>query len=476
MREFRAAWIASVANIDWPSRPGLPAEEQQRELIALLDRAAALKLNAVLLQVRPACDALYPSAIEPWSEYLTGKMGQPPQPFYDPLAFAVTHAHARGLELHAWFNPFRARHPGGKSPVSPNHITRTHPHLVRKYNSYLWLDPAEPAVKERSIAVILDVVKRYDIDGVHLDDYFYPYKSKDASGKLVDFPDAAGWNNYRAGGGQLDRADWRRHQIDQFVQSLYHQVKQTKPWVKVGISPFGIWRPGHPPQIRGMDAFNDIYADSRKWLAHGWVDYFAPQLYWDIDPPEQSFPVLLRWWTDQNTRKRHLWPGISAARANRPASEIANQIRLTRTQPGATGYHIWSISSLAKNRDGISDLLARELHVQPALVPASPWLGSRPPSQPKTSIQPGSSPSATRLSWEPAASDSTWLWVLQARASNRWYTAILPGNIRSRTLSDLRLPVLPDAIAITAVDRVGNTSSAAVVQFPKHRGPLLSQR
>jgi uncharacterized lipoprotein YddW (UPF0748 family) len=195
-REFRAAWVAAVGNIDWPSKRDLSTAEQKAELLAILDRAAELKLNVVILQVRPAADALYASAIEPWSEYLTGAMGKPPEPFYDPLAFAVAEAHRRGLELHAWFNPFRARHFSAKSPIAGSHISRRRPQWVRPYGKQLWLDPGEKGVQDYSLSVVMDVVKRYDIDGVHFDDYFYPYKEPDAAGRDLDFPDGLSWRRY----------------------------------------------------------------------------------------------------------------------------------------------------------------------------------------------------------------------------------------------------------------------------------------
>ncbi|MGH7975233.1 MAG: glycoside hydrolase family 10 protein, partial [Limisphaerales bacterium] len=230
-REFRGAWIATVANIDWPSKPGLPVAQQKAELISLLDRAAQLKLNAVIFQVRSACDAMYASPLEPWSEYLTGTQGKAPQPFYDPLAFAIAEAHKRGLELHAWFNPFRARNFQAKSPAAADHISRTHPELVRKYGGELWLDPGEPAVREHVLRVVMDVVRRYDIDGVQFDDYFYPYPKKNSYGEEMDFPDYATWKKY---GNGLSRDNWRRQNINQFIQTIYQNIKAVKPWVKFG--------------------------------------------------------------------------------------------------------------------------------------------------------------------------------------------------------------------------------------------------
>ncbi len=349
-REFRGAWVATVANIDWPSKEGLSTAQQKAELLSILDRAVQLKLNAIIFQVRPACDALYASTLEPWSEYLTGTMGKAPEPFYDPLAFAVAEAHKRGLELHAWFNPYRARHFTAKSTIAPSHISRTHPQLVRSYGKYLWLDPGEPGVQEHTFSVVMDVVQRYDIDGVHFDDYFYPYKEKDSAGRELDFPDEASWKQFGAKG-RLNRDDWRRENVNLLIQRVYRAIKIAKPWVKFGISPFGIWRPGNPPRTTGLDVYSKLYADSRKWLAKGWVDYFAPQLYWPIDSPEQPFPVLLRWWAEQNTTQRNLWVGLDATKAgeNRYSEEIAAQIRLARRQSGVSGEVFYSMKSLINN-------------------------------------------------------------------------------------------------------------------------------
>jgi len=255
---------------------------QKAELLAILDRAAQLRLNAIIFQVRPACDALYASPIEPWSEYLTGAMGKAPQPFYDPLTFAVEEAHKRGLELHAWFNPYRAAHPSAKSPIASNHISKTKPSLVRRYGKHLWLDPGEKEVQDYSLSVVMDVVRRYDVDGVHFDDYFYPYKESEGG-----FPDDASWKRFGAGG-KLSRDDWRRENVNTFIRRVYETIKAAKPWVKFGVSPFGIWRPGNPSSVQGLDAYQELYADSRKWLQNAWVDYFTPQLYWRIIAPRQS--------------------------------------------------------------------------------------------------------------------------------------------------------------------------------------------
>lgn len=459
-REFRAAWVATVANIDWPSSKGLSTAEQKEELMRIFDRAVQLKLNVIIFQVRPACDALYASPIEPWSEYLTGTMGQPPEPFYDPLVFAVEEAHKRGLELHAWFNPYRARVLGGKSPAAANHISNTRPQLVKHYGKYLWLDPGEKEVQDYSLSVVMDVVRRYDIDGVHFDDYFYPYKESDASGNDLEFPDAPSWQRFGASG-KLSRADWRRENVNRFIQRVYTSIKAAKPWVKFGISPFGIWRPGYPAQISGYDSYAKLYADSRKWLAKGWLDYFAPQLYWAIDPPEQSFPALLKWWTQQNAKDRVLAPGLDCTKAGgkwKP-SEIVNQIRLTRALPGVSGHIHWNMKSLMRNA-ALADALEREAYAQPALPPAWPWLGGTRPAKPKLAAVGGQNGSGLALSWSLDRAERTWLWVLQTRRGGQWTTEILPAAKWSRVWRSAP----PDVVALTAVDRDGKAGPPAVIE------------
>lgn len=464
-REFRGAWIASVGNIDWPSKAGLSTQQQQTELLALLDKALALRLNAVVLQVRPACDALYASKLEPWSEYLTGTMGRAPEPYYDPLAFAIAEAHRRGLELHAWFNPFRARHAVTRSPVDPTHISKLRPDLVRKYGRLLWLDPGEPVVHDHSLRVILDVVHRYDVDGIHLDDYFYPYREKDAAKKAIDFPDDPSWHRYQKAGGKLTRDDWRRDNVNRFVQRLFTSVKAEKRWVKVGISPFGIWKPGNPPGVRGMDATQEIYADSLKWFRAGWLDYLAPQLYWSIAAPEQSFPVLLKWWAEQNTAARHLWPGLSAQTigSSRSAEEIIRQIQLIRSQPGATGSLQWSIKALHQNRDGLADKLLRQVNLTPALIPASPWLDKAVPTRPQAAFGQDAAKTVSVFQWVMPDNSAPGWWLLQWHANGAWQTELLPGSQMNRSFRGAA-HALPELLAVTAVSRYGQLGPPFVAQ------------
>src|SRR5262245_47521710 len=462
-REFRGVWVATVSNIDWPSKKGLSPGKQKAELKAILDKCVELKLNAVVFQVRPMCDALYASKLEPWSEFLTGQLGKAPEPLYDPLEFVVREAHARGLELHAWFNPYRARVPSATSALPDDHLIKSRPDLAKPYGKHYWLNPTHKDVQDHSLSVILDVVKRYDIDGVHMDDYFYPYPENDAAGKPIPFPDDDTWEAYQKSGGKLARDDWRRDAVNRFVEKQYREVKALKPWVKVGISPFGIWRPGHPRGIEGFDQYGKLYADAKLWLNEGWVDYFTPQLYWPINQKEQSYSKLLAWWAGENKKERHLWPGNAAYRVPAKekgwsADELVDQIKVTRGQRGATGNIHFSMKTLTKNSGGAADAL-KTVYTEPALVPASPWLSKKPPAKP-------------RLTWE----DQEGKRVLKVRAGDdepvrqfvvrfqtgeKWTIQIQPvarGKLVSVPLDK------PQRVSVLAVDRFGTTGEPAESQ------------
>jgi len=383
-REFRAAWVATVANIDWPSRKALSSAEQIVEIHALLDRAAALGLNTIILQVRTSADALYPSALEPWSEYLSGTQGQAPEPFYDPLATWVSEAHARGLELHAWFNPYRARQSQARSAAAAGHLSQTRPDWVKRYGDQLWIDPGEPAAAAHTLAVVRDVLQRYDVDGIHIDDYFYPYPVQDGNKQELDFPDEPSWQRHGQASG-LSRADWRRDNVDRLVQQLYQLVREAgKPWVKLGISPFGLPRPDlRPAGIAGFSQYDKLYADVERWLREGWLDYLAPQLYWPRAQTAQAFEVLLDYWHGQNPLGRHIYPGLFTSRITDkadswPVDEILGQIALTRARAPGSGHAHFSMVALAQNRRGLADALLAGPYAEPALPPAMPWLAPRP--------------------------------------------------------------------------------------------------
>ncbi len=454
-REFRGAWVATVSNIDWPSRKNLSTQEQQRELVAILDLAAELNLNAIMLQIRPAADAFYPSAIEPWSVWLTGEQGRAPNPPWDPLAFAIGHAHARGLELHAWVNPFRAA--TSKGPFATNHISRTHPELVVSYGNYLWIDPTSEEAQRHVLRVIEDVLRRYDLDGIVFDDYFFPYPEAG-----VSFPDDGGYQRYRSGGGTLSHDDWRRDRVNTFVRRASELVHRTRPQARFGISPFGIWRPGHPAGIQGMDPYVQLYADSRLWLAEGWVDWLGPQLYWPIDKDAQSFPKLLEWWAQQNPRNRHVVAGTGLYRLGESsanafdAKEVMDQLAIVRRTRGAHGEVHYRMKELMKDTLGVATRMKSGPYRFDALLPAATWLDDTPPRGPVVRFE------NNALSWQHPEPDDVRAWVVYARTGGKWWVEVVPAQRRSLPLGNGAQK--PDLLAVTAVDRLGNESPHAIVR------------
>ncbi|MBL8723262.1 MAG: family 10 glycosylhydrolase [Planctomycetes bacterium] len=456
-REFRGAWVATVANIDWPSRPGLPTAAARAELDQIVARASELHLNALVFQVRPAGDALYESALEPWSEFLTGAQGRAPEPRWDPLQHLIERCHGSGIELHAWFNPFRASHPKGSSPPAPNHVRRAQPAACVRYGSHHWMDPGDPRSAAWTLRVIRDVVQRYDVDGVHLDDYFYPYPEGKAP-----FPDAKSRAAYTKAGGKLALADWRRDNVDRFVRELERTVHQTKPWVLVGISPFGIAQPGVPAGIQaGLDQFGQLYADPAQWLRTGRVDYLAPQLYWPIDQKPQSFAVLLPWWLGQNERSRHVWPGLDLNRIRdgkppvRP-DELDAQLALLRSRRpvelGSRGQLLFSFQTLRSDLPAVGGAL-RRLFAEPALVPATPWLPANDPAPPTLELQ--GPATARRVAWRLGQDVRAVAVQVETRAG--WRTQVLGAAVGS-----LALPADARAVAATAIGRLGRASAPAV--------------
>jgi uncharacterized lipoprotein YddW (UPF0748 family) len=469
-RQFRGAWVATVANIDWPSRPGLPTLEQQGEARAILDRARALGLNALVLQVRPAGDALYASRLEPWSEYLSGRQGQPPRPWWDPLAFWVREAHARGLELHAWFNPFRARHPTAKTPLVKPHLALRAPHAVKAYGEgLLWADPGDASARAQMLAVVEDVLRRYDIDGVHIDDYFYPYPASENGNELA-FPDSEAYLRYLGEGGALPLPDWRRAHVDTLVRALYERVRAVRPQARLGISPFGLPRPDRrPPGVSGFSQYDKLYADVERWLEEGWLDYLAPQLYWPLASDNQPFVPLLQSWVQANVRGRHMWPGLFTssvrppapvageglgATRSWPAREVLEQLAALAREPGAGGHIHFSMVALQQDRDGLAAQLQRGPYAVPALVPATPWLDDRPPPPPRLARR------ADAVFIEPAAGEPVARWAVWRRVEGAWRFAV-HGPAERRVARERA-----DAVVVAAVDRSGNLSARQAVRWP----------
>ena len=452
VREMRGLWVATVANIDWPSRSGLTADAQRAELTSILDRAVTAGFNAIIFHVRPASDAVYRSSIEPWGAMLTGTQGS--DPGYDPLELAVQEAHARGLELHAWINPFRAGNASDSLRLAANHLFRTRRDLIRIYGGQLWLDPGEPEVHDHVMRVIADIVQRYDVDGIHADDYFYPYPVTDAQNRTIAFPDNATYAKYGAG---LTQDDWRRANVDRFVERMYREVHLAKPTMRVGISPFGIWRPGSPTGVSGLDAYASIYADSRKWLRSGWVDYLAPQLYWAISAPQQSFPALLDWWIAESAMGRHVWPGLAAYRvadgtaSAYPASEITSQISLTRQRAAGTGHLLYNTTStLTKGGGALAATLASSVYQQRSVPPAYPWLDSSAPPAPLISL------AGSMLTIAPASGEAARWYVVRSQTAAGWTTRVIFGTART-----LALPSGSTRAIVNALDASGNLSAPA---------------
>lgn len=373
-REMRGAWIATVANIDWPEKDVFDATEQQRQLVAILDTLMKNKINAVVFQVRPTADALYQSSLEPWSHWVTGTQGTPPNPYYDPLAFVIEEAHARCIDVHVWLNPYRVTNKMDTSILSSNHIFRHRPELFLQYGDKWYFDPGLDETRAFLNQVVADVVKRYDIDAIHFDDYFYPYKIK---GK--DFPDNNTFKKHPRG--FTDKEAWRRNNVDMVIAELQQTIKSIKPWVEFGISPFGVWRnksndPRGSDTQAGAQNYDDLYADILKWLEEGTIDYVAPQLYWEIGKKVADYEVLAKWWSD-NSYGRNLYIGLYASQLTNPhapmawrkPNELARQMRLNTQYPQIDGCMLYSTQAIMKNPQGLCDSLQQVFYTHDALPP-----------------------------------------------------------------------------------------------------------
>lgn len=377
--EVRAAWIATVITLDWPYSSSTSGQKQ--ELISLLNELKDIGINAVIFQIRPESDALYDSEYEPWSYWLTGSQGTPPDPYYDPLEFAIDEAHKLGLELHAWFNPYRAERSVGSYTTSPQHVTNQHPDWIIQIGTIKVLDPGLPMVREHVTNVIMDVVHRYDVDGIHFDDYFYPYPPNHISNE-----DASTFAEYSRG--FSDIGDWRRDNVNLLVEMIFDSIQTVKPNVKFGISPFGIWKNGVPSGIVGLDAYNVIYGDAMSWLQSQTIDYLTPQLYWPFGGG-QDYGKLLPWWADSTGYyERHLYPGQAAYRlhpdnSDWPLSEITNQIDLNRETENVYGSIFFRANQgLTDNLKGFADELKENLYRYPSIIPSMDWKETQPPNPP----------------------------------------------------------------------------------------------
>ncbi|WP_151526975.1 glycoside hydrolase family 10 protein [Serinicoccus kebangsaanensis] len=412
LHEMRGVWIASVANIDWPSQPGLSPQEAQAELLAWYDEAAASGLNSVFVQVRPTADTFWPSELEPSSAWITGEQGAD---FggWDPMAFAVEEAHARGLDFHAWFNPYRITLTGtDPSVLAEDHPARVHPDWAVPYGGKLYYDPGVPAVREHTTAVIMEAVERYDIDGVHFDDYFYPYP---VAGE--EFPDDASFAEF--GGDFEDRGDWRRDNVNRLIEGLDRQIGQTKPHVAFGVSPFAVWRnAGTDPEgsdtTAGAQTYDDLYADTRLWVRQEWLDYVLPQVYWAIGFEPAAYDVLVPWWSEQvDGTDVALWIGQATYKVGTSTQspewsdpqEMVRHLDLNEQHPQVTGDVYFSAKDVRANRLDHWPLLQQVHYTNPALPPAL-HPGTTAEVEAPSKVKARGTADGTRLSWRHAGDDA----------------------------------------------------------------------
>ena len=453
-REFRAAWIATVANINWPTKNNLTTQQQKEEAIKILDLLQDANFNAVIFQARPSADAMYKSDLEPWSYFLTGAIGKAPTPFYDPLEFWIEEAHKRGMELHVWLNPYRAHHTTGGPITNESMVKKMPEQIIKLRNGMYWMDPSDEKTQDHTSAIIKDLVKRYDIDAIHIDDYFYPYREYNG-GK--DFPDNRTWTDYQKRGGNLSRADFRRANVNEFIKRIHDEIKAEKSYVKFGISPFGIWKPGFPEGIKGTSQYDELYADAKLWLNQGWLDYFSPQLYWKNDGP-QSFTSLLKWWESENSEKRHLWPGLNTIGlkdvVDRP-TEIVNQINSTRQilKKGAGEIH-YSVDGLSKSPAMLNAV--KNAYKTKALIPKSPWIKTSALEKPILFVE--NANNSVKAKWNTLDNQKVFQWILYTKYGETWETEILERDMISQNLPLTKNGKKLNTVAVKSVDRLGNES------------------
>lgn len=401
--EWRAAWVATVNNIDWPSSPGLSSQEQQAELIEYLDLFKNLNFNAIVLQIRPTADAFYLSKYEPWSIYLTGDQKIAPDPHYDPLEFAINEAHKRGMELHAWLNPYRvSQDTANLVDISPNHIYNLKPNIFVRHGKKLYFDPAYPETREFLVKVIKELVTDYDIDGIHFDDYFYPNN---------DFEDSISFSLHSRGYAAKDKMAWRRENVNFVIEMLRDTIKSVKPYVKFGISPYAVWR-NLREDIRGSDTksygytnYDHLHADVLFWMEKGWLDYVLPQLYFNIGYEAADFNILAEWWQDYSAGTP-IYGGLGTYRLDkdakieawRSAGQIKQQAMILREMPAYQGVCYFNAKNFKENRLGINEVMA-ELYPNPALVPSLRGFPEKAPSAP-TNVKMESVQGGAKIIWD----------------------------------------------------------------------------
>lgn len=468
-REFRAVWVATVANIDWPSKPGLSTDQQKKEAIDILDMHAKNGMNAIILQIRPTSDAFYPSELEPWSRYLSGTPGKAPSPFYDPLQFWIEECHQRNMEFHAWLNPFRVAQDASQ-PLAGNHIAFQHPEWIVNYGGKLYFDPGLPQTREFVVKVVTDIVARYDVDAIHFDDYFYPYPLKD------EFPDGNSFDQFNRGFQDNQKADWRRDNVNITIKMLSESIKKTKPWVKFGISPFGVWRnnaddPEGSQTTAGTTNYDHLYADILKWQKNGWIDYCLPQLYWQIGHPSVDFLTLSKWWAEHAyNRAMYIGHAVYKLEANsaipewRDPEQLVKQIEITRQIPKLDGDAFYSSIHFKRDLFGFQKSLQEKLYRYQALVPTMPWIDNQAPQPPGHFRKRGH-----KLKWTPAKTenemDKAVSYIVYLYPAGQKLDAANPKNIFTITREN-KVVFKPNSrklrrkyeVRISALDRLHNES------------------
>ncbi len=380
-KEMRGVWIATVKNLDYPSSGFLSSEEQKREFKELLNFYSQIGINAIFFQVRPAADAFFPSKYEPWSEWLTGKQGKAPEPYYDPLKFMIKECHKRNIQFHAWINPFRAVATIEYADIAENHITNRKPEWFFTYGINKYFNPGIPEVRKYVTDIIKDIVERYDVDGIHFDDYFYPYPTKDEHNRIIPIPDEETFKKY---GKEFDDiGDWRRNNMDIFIKDVFDAVKTTKPYVAFGVSPSGVWRnKSKDPEgsnTRGLAHYDYLYSDVLKWLKNGWIDYVTPQLYWPVGNKYADYFTLVNWWS-KHTYGKQLYIGQAVYNAGTDAknpawqnpAELPKQIRINRQNPEVLGSIFYRSKSMTANPLGFCDSLRYHFYTEKVLPPEIP--------------------------------------------------------------------------------------------------------
>ena len=462
-RQLRADWIASVVNIDWPSRPGLPVAQQKAELERWYDDAVDRGLNAVIVQVRPTADTFWPSDLEPWSRYLTGTPGG--NPGYDPLAFAVEEAHERNLEFHAWFNPYRVSMNTDRTQLAPDSPAAQHPEWVHAYGGKLYYDPGLPQVRELTEDVILEAVERYDVDGVHFDDYFYPYP---VAGQ--EFPDEETFAEHGDGFPDTPEglADWRRHNTDLLIQELDQRIHDAKPWVKFGVSPFAVWRNGSTDPEgsatqAGAETYDDLYADTRKWVRQEWLDYIAPQVYWNIGFTVADYAVLVPWWADQvRGTNVQMYVGQATYKVGTSTQapqwmdpeEMSEHLTFNRDVPEVDGDIYFSAKDVRADRLDHFDLLQAEHYARPALLPVTDDVPGHAPV-PVRKLRATRGDDGVALSWD-GHGTSYAVYRVDGPRVGRCDTADathLVGTTREERFVDASAPSGTATYVVTALDR-----------------------